>query len=52
MSIRNEPGHYAERLAETVIERPRELFGESLPELALVSAIVAAVISATIALSG
>jgi hypothetical protein len=52
MSIRNEPGHVAERLAEAVLERPREAFGESLPELALVTAIVAAVISATVALSG
>lgn len=52
MSIRNESAYYAERLAETVIERPREAFGESLPELALVTAIVAAVISATVALSG
>jgi hypothetical protein len=47
MSIRSEN---IRRAAETVLERPRELFGESLPELALVTAIVAAVISATVAL--
>lgn len=52
MSIRNEAGHAAERVAAAVLERPREAFGESLPELALVTAIVAAVISATVALSG
>jgi len=52
MSIRNELDGRSERLVASVLARPRELFGESLPELALVTAIVAAVISATIALSG
>ncbi len=52
MSIRSERGRRPERLAATVLARPRELFGDSLPELALVTAIVAAVISATVALSG
>jgi hypothetical protein len=51
MSTRNR-GHRPERVVANVLERPRELFGESLPELALVTAIVAAVISATVALSG
>jgi hypothetical protein len=52
MSIRNDHVNSPERLATAVLDRPRELFGESLPELALVTAIVAAVISATVALSG
>jgi hypothetical protein len=52
MSIRNRLDGRSERLVTNVLARPRELFGESLPELALVTAIVAAVISATIALSG
>jgi hypothetical protein len=52
MSIRNDNVVSSERLAAAVLDRPRELFGESLPELALVTAIVAAVISATVALSG
>jgi hypothetical protein len=52
MSIRNDYLLRPERLAAAVLDRPRELFGESLPELALVIAIVAAVITATVALSG
>jgi hypothetical protein len=50
MSIRNELDRRTERLS-SVLVRPRELFGESLPELALVTAIVTAVITATISLS-
>lgn len=52
MSIRNERESRHERLTESVLARPREMFGESLPELALVTAIVTAVITATLALSG
>ena len=36
----------------SVLARPRELFGESLPELLLVVAVVAAVVSAVVALNG
>ena len=52
MSIRSEGRGRSERLTESVVIRPRELFGESLPELVLLTAIVAAVVSATLALSG
>jgi hypothetical protein len=34
------------------LARPRELFGESLPELLLVTAVVTAVVSALLALDG
>jgi hypothetical protein len=40
------------RVAAHVLARPRELFGESLPELLLVTAVVAAVVSAVFALNG
>jgi hypothetical protein len=33
------------------LARPREMFGESLPELALVTAVVAAVVSGAVALA-
>jgi len=36
----------------SVLARPRELFGESLPELLLVAAVIAAVVSAVFALNG
>jgi hypothetical protein len=36
----------------SVLARPRELFGESFPELFLVVAVVAAVVSAVLALNG
>jgi len=35
-----------------VLARPRELFGESLPELLLVAAVVAAVVSGLFSLNG
>ncbi len=35
-----------------VLAWPRELFGESLPELLLVVAVIAAVVSAVVALNG
>jgi hypothetical protein len=45
-------GNMSIKTATSVLTQPRELFGQSLPELALVTAIVAAVITATISLSG
>ncbi len=36
----------------SALAHPRELFGESLPELLLVVAVVAAVVSAVLALNG
>ena len=45
-------GRRLARPAAKVLGRPRELFGESLPELLLVSAVVAAVISAVFTLNG
>jgi hypothetical protein len=39
-------------LAASVLTRPRELFGESLPELLLATAVVAAVVSAVLGLHG
>jgi len=38
--------------AAKVLARPRELFGESLPELLLLTAVVATVVSAVLALNG
>jgi hypothetical protein len=40
------------RLAASALPRPRELFGESLPELLLATAVVAAVVSALFGLNG
>jgi hypothetical protein len=40
------------RVTAEVLARPRELFGESLPELLLVTAVVAAVVRAVVALKG
>ena len=40
------------RVAASVLARPREIFGESLPELLLLTAVVAAVVSALFALNG
>ena len=39
------------RLTVGVLARPRELFGDSLPELLLVGAVMAAVVSAVVALN-
>lgn len=47
--------HYRRRLVrplETALARPREMFGESLPELLLVTAVVTAVVSGVLALNG
>ena len=46
---RLEPARMA---AANALARPRELFGESLPELLLVTAVVAAVVSAVFVLNG
>jgi hypothetical protein len=40
------------RPAAKVLARPRELFGESLPELLLLVAVVVAVVSAVLGLDG
>ena len=40
------------RPAASVLSRPRELFGESLPDLLLLVAVVAAVVSAMNGLGG
>ena len=45
-------GRRFSRPAAKALARPRELFGESLPELLLVTAVVAAVASAVLALNG
>ena len=51
LTIRVAPRRRLPRPA-SVLARPRELFGESLPELLLVAAVVAAVVSAVFALNG
>jgi hypothetical protein len=43
--------HRTARLTADVLARPRELFGDSLPELLLVGAVMAAVVSAVVALN-
>lgn len=45
-------GRRLSRPAAKVLARPRELFGESIPELLLVTAVVAAVVSGVFALNG
>lgn len=52
MTIRTIRGSKPARVAVKALARPRELFGESLPELLLVTAVVAAVVSAVFALDG
>jgi len=52
MTIRRDRSRRLVRPLETVLPRSRELFGESLPELLLVVAVVAAVVSAVLALNG
>ena len=52
MASRNSRSRKPARVAANVLARPRELFGESLPELLLVTAVVAAVVSALFALNG
>ena len=52
MSARLILGRRLSRPAAKVLARPRELFGESIPELLLVTAVVAAVVSGVLALNG
>jgi hypothetical protein len=52
MRIRRDRGRRPARPLASVLPRSRELFGESLPELLLVVAVVAAVVSAVLALNG
>jgi hypothetical protein len=53
MSIRVVPRRkLLPRPTTSVSARPHELFGESVPELLLVVAVVAAVVSAVLALNG
>lgn len=51
MAIRNIGGRLALRPAVSALARSRELFGESLPELLLVTAVVAGVVSGAVALA-
>jgi hypothetical protein len=52
MTIRKDRGRRPARPAVGGFARPRDLFGESLPELLLLTAVIAAVVSAVLALSG
>ena len=52
MSARLIFGRRLSRPAAKALARPRELFGESIPELLLVTAVVAAVVSGVLALNG
>lgn len=45
-------GRRFSRPAAKILVRPRELFGESIPELLLATAVLAAVVSAVLALNG
>lgn len=51
MTIRNIRGRRVVRPTASAIARSRELFGESLPELLLVTAVVAGVVSGAVALA-
>ncbi len=50
MTTRKDRGRRFARPLDDALVRPRELFGDSLPELLLVTAVVAAVVSAVAAL--
>jgi hypothetical protein len=52
MTTRKDRGRRLVRPAAGALARPRELFGESLPELLLATAVIAAVVSAVFALAG
>ena len=52
MRTRKERSRRLARPIAGALARPRELFGESLPELLLATAVVAAVVSGVAALSG
>jgi len=51
MSARLILGRRLSRPAAKALVRPRELFGESIPELLLATAVVAAVVSGVLSLS-
>ena len=51
VSARLNLGRRLSRPAAKALARPRELFGESIPELLLVTAVVAAVVSGVFSLS-
>lgn len=51
MSTRTTPGRRVVRPAANAIAKTRWLFGESLPELLLVTAVVAGVVSGAVALA-
>ena len=51
MSARLILGRRLSRPAVKALARPRELFGESIPELLLATAVVAAVVSGVLSLS-
>ncbi len=52
MTTRKDRDRRIARPIRGALARPRELFGESLPELLLLTAVVAAVVSAVVVLSG
>ena len=52
MTTRKDRGRPSARPLAGALARPRELFGESLPELLLLLAVVAAVISGVVSLNG
>lgn len=52
MATRTNRSRKSARVAASVLARPRELFGESIPELLLVTAVVGAVVSALFTLNG
>ena len=52
MSLRTSRRRNPKRVAASALARPRELFGESIPELLLATAVLAAVVSALFALNG
>jgi hypothetical protein len=52
MTTRKDRGRRPAGPITEVLARPRELFGDSLPELLLLTAVVAAVVSAVLALNG
>jgi len=52
MATRKDLGRRPAGPAAKTLARPWELFGESLPELLLVTAVLGAVVSAVLALNG
>jgi len=52
MTTRNALRRRLPRPVAKALARPRELFGESLPELLLLTAVLTAVVSAVLALDG